>query len=113
MAIRRTYLYRIELGHKGKIETTEFCYARNAHAAKEYYKEKYRDKRYDFFNAVVFGTADIAKHPGQFEELPSDEVDWLKAHNIGFAERYSLRYDNKGVPADAQFVPVDKLEEVL
>ena len=103
--MKTTYIYRVDLGHNGKIEHQKFCYARNAKVATEYYKDKYHYKRYDIVKATAFGTADSYKHPGPIEELPEDEVKYLTINNIGFEDAYSQK---PNIPTNGEFIPVNK-----
>ena len=103
--MKTTFIYRIDLGHNGTVEYQTFCYARNAKIATEYYKEKYHDKKYDTVKAVAFGTADEHKHPGPFEELPQEEINYLTSHHIGFEEVYSHK---PNIPTDGEFIPINK-----
>ena len=101
--MKTTYIYRVELGHAGVFEVKEYCYARNKKVAEAYYKEKYRDRKFDSFRAIAFGDVDFARHPGPIEELPQDEVNYILSHNLGMAEAYSNRVDR--IPAANTFVP--------
>ena len=101
MASRTTYIYRVLLGKNGTVKKIEYCYARNAKTAEAYYKEKYKEEKYDMFMAVAFGDADTNYHPGPIEELPEDEVEYIQKNNLGNAEKYSYRKDEKGM-----FIPV-------
>ena len=91
MATKSTYIYKIMMGHNGAIERTEYCYARNSSTALYEYQQKFRDKKYDTFKAVVFGETNIKKHPGPFEEMPDDEVKIITERNIASAPAYSMR----------------------
>jgi len=107
MASKTTYIYRVEIGHNEKIEHTEYCYARNAKTAKEYYKEKYKENKYNIYNCVAFGDADSIKHPGPIEELPEDEVKYIRNNNLGTANAYSNRKDNRIIEG-GEFIPVSE-----
>ncbi len=102
--MKQTFIYRIELGRNGRAYRTKYCYARNAKTAEKYYREKYHEEKYDMFKAVVFGEADILKHPGPFEELPDDEVKYILANQIGSEDAYAYR---KNV-LPPEFVPVSE-----
>ena len=106
MSSKITYLYRVDCYKNSELKAQKYCYARNATACKEYYKEKLKDLKCNEFNTVAFGTADIKRHPGPFEEMPKDEVDYLIEHNIGNGEAYANRPYN--LPTNGQFFPVDK-----
>jgi len=103
--MKTTYIYRVDLGHNGKVEYQKFCYARNAKVATDYYKEKYRYEKYDTVKATAFGTADTYKHPGPIEELPEDEVKYLTEKHIGFENLYSVK---PNIPTGGEFIPIDK-----
>lgn len=96
------------MGKHGNIEETRYCYSRNSNTAKQYYKQKLKDKNYDTFITVAFGDVDIKKHPEPISEVPDDEVQYIQNKNLGTAELYSNRKDNRGIPFNAEFIPVDK-----
>lgn len=91
MAAKSTYVYRISMGHNGSAELTKYCYARNSSTAIHEYAEKYKDRKYDTFKAVMFAEASIRKHPGPFEEMPEDEVKIIEENNLANAPAYSMR----------------------
>lgn len=106
MSSKVTYLYRVDCRKDGQLKEQRYCYARNAKVCKEYYKELFKEKKYNEFNAVAFGTADITRHPGPFEEMPQDEVDYIKKNGIGNGDAYSNRPND--LPAGGQFIPANK-----
>ena len=55
MAKKKTYIYHMLIGHNGNIEVDTFMFARNADVAKEFCKELYRDKKYNFYKAIKVG----------------------------------------------------------
>lgn len=107
MATKMVYIYKVELGHNGKIEETKYCYARNEKKAKEYYKEKYRDKKYDTFKATAFGDVELRRHPEPVEEMPEDVVNYITDNHLGSQPLYSNRKDNR-IPTGGEFVPINK-----
>ena len=108
MAVKATYIYKVMMGHHGKIEKTCYCYARNATTAKAYYKEKMKDEKYDTFEVLAFGDADIKKHPGPIAEMPDDEVEHIEKRGLGKASRYSNRKDHRDVLPQYEFVPTSE-----
>jgi hypothetical protein len=49
------------IGHNGNIEVDTFMFARNADVAKEFCKELYRDKKYNFYKAIKVGLSHILR----------------------------------------------------
>lgn len=109
MAVKTTYIYRVEFRNNDELKETRFCYARNASVIKEEYRNLCKEYKYNHMDIIVFGAANIKKHPGPFEEMPQDEVNYLLSNNLGTANAYSNRKDNKGIPQDAMFVPADQI----
>lgn len=107
--MKTTFIYRIDLGKNNRILRTEYCYARNKKTAEAYYKDKYHSEKYDYFDAIAFGTADIRKHPGPIEELLQDEVDYIRKHDIGNGGPYPYR----NTLPKGEFVSVEKAGELL
>lgn len=91
MAARSTYIYKIDMGHNGSLERTEYCYARNSSTAIYEYQQKYKSEKYDTFKATMFAEADRRKHPGPFKEMPEDEVKIIKENKLATAPAYSMQ----------------------
>lgn len=108
LAAKSTYIYKVMMGKHGDISETKYCYARNSDTAKKYYKQKFKDKNYDTFITVAFGDVDIKKYPEPISEMPDDEIKYIQSKNIGNAELYSNRKDNRNIPNNTEFIPVDK-----
>ena len=57
MAQKKTYLYRMLIGHNEKTEVDIFMYARNKETAIDYCKELYRDKKYNHYQPIKVGVS--------------------------------------------------------
>ena len=54
---KKTYIYRVIIGHNGNHVMDVFMYARNIKVALDFCKEYYRDKRYNYFNPIKVGVS--------------------------------------------------------
>ena len=71
-----THIYRMEMGKGGKAECATWLYARNAKEAKEYCKLVFKDKRYDFFRAIMVGEtkAPVANAPCLLSDFEMNQI---------------------------------------
>ena len=95
MAIKCTYLYKVSMGNGDEVKEVVFCYARNKEAAKEGYKEIFKAKKYDKFDVVMFGEADIVRYPERFRVMPKDEVDYVIRTGLAQEAMYAQRKAKK------------------
>ena len=102
MASKCTYMYKCSMGYGNDIKEVAFCYARNKRSAREGYREIFKDKKYDKFEVVMFGEADINRHPERFMPMPKDEVDYVIRASLANAPFYAQR---KATPPQIDFVP--------
>ena len=102
MANKCTYMYKISMWRKNKIDQTIYAYARNKRAVIDNCKEIYKEKKYDKFDVVMFGEADFRRHPEHFEPMPQDEVDYVIKANLAKADAYSQR---KTEEPQVKFIP--------
>ena len=100
---KATYMYRVTMGYgKDNPKEVAFCYARNSVAAREGMREILKDKKYDNFKIMMFGEADMKKHPDRFEAMPKDEVDYVINAQLAKANAYAQR---KPVEPQIEFIP--------
>ena len=111
MAVKATYLYKVDMGWGETVDKTSYCYARNAGVAIDTYKEMYREKKYDSFRAKMFGEAKIEAHPGLFELMEPDEIEYIESKNLASAPAYSQRKNT--APAKGQFMTKEELEKII
>lgn len=110
MSAKSVYLYQVTMGHDDREEETVYVYARNAGLAVDELKNMYKDKKYNTYRSKMFGQADIKVHPKPFEMMSNEEVAYILTHGLAKEKAYAQRNDS--MPA-GEFVPVDKMEEVL
>ena len=91
MAGRNTYLYKISMGKNGQIKEIAFAYGRNKKAVIKGYQEIFKEKKYDKFDAVMFGEADIKRHPEYFMPMPKEEVEYIMQQELAKAQAYAQR----------------------
>ena len=91
MANKNTYMYKVSMGNGDRIKEVAFCYARNARAARNGYKALFRDKKYDRFEVLMFGEADIKEYPDLFRPMPKEEADYIIRAALADAEAYAQR----------------------
>ena len=91
MAEKNTYIYKVSMGKGNDVDEVAFCYARNKIAAREGYREIFRENKYDRFNVVMFGEADYKKHPEWFKPMPREEVDYVLRNKLADADAYAQR----------------------
>lgn len=83
---KKTYLYRMLIGQNGKAEVDTFMYARNAKVAKEFCKELYKDKKYNYYQPIKVGVSLRIRDTG----LVSDyEEEKLRNSIATIGEHYS------------------------
>ena len=109
MAQKKSYLYRMLIGTcRGEytdIQYDIFCVARNAKVAKEYCKEKYRDKKFNYYQAIKVGVS----HTLRDTEILSDDETWKLRQSIATkGEKY--REIEMEVP---KFITKEEAEELL
>lgn len=101
MGAKRTFIYRVEMGHYPNVEEIAFCYARNKDFVVNSMRVIFKDRRYDMFKAYKLGETDYRKHPGPFEVLPKDEEEYLRRTKSTVGEEYAeRRRDIPGVLED-------------
>ncbi len=88
MAVKKTYIYRLEMGHQDQIEETIFIYARNAGIAVDYCKTIYKDKKYDHFHAIKVGASNELRETSIFTK---DENERIRKTNAVGADAYAER----------------------
>ena len=102
MAGKNTYMYRVSMGYgKDNVKEVAFCYARNKECAITGMREIFKEKKYDRFDVVMFGEADIRKHPERFMVMPKDEVDYVLKQELAKADAYAQRKPEQTI----EFVP--------
>jgi len=88
MAQKKTYIYRILIGHKDNILVDIFMYARNSKVAVEYCKEKYREEKYDYYKAVKVGISHTLKDTEIVDDYTAVKLKHsIAAQDVKFAER--------------------------
>lgn len=104
MAIRSVYMYKCSMGYNNNIDKVAYCYARNSKVAQQQFKELYKEKKYDTFNTVMFGEANIKVHQQPFEIMSEDEVKYILKSKIGQEPMYAQRkpIDNPVPESDKQ-----------
>ena len=81
-----TYLYRMLIGYNNNVDVDLFMYARNAKVAKEYCKELYREKKYNYYHPIKVGLSFFPRDTG----LVSDEDDLKLRSSLAVqGEKYS------------------------
>lgn len=110
MATKSVYLYGITMGHGNKEEEVAYCYARNAGIAVDSFKEIYKEKKYDFFLAKMFGEADMRIHPKPFEPMSREEVEYISRHGLAKADAYAQR---KTPLPNGEFISADKAAQIF
>ena len=111
MAQRSTFLYAVVMGYGDNTQQVAYCYARNRDAAVSGMKKLFEDQKYDNFQTKMFGETDIRLHPGPFEPMTREEVEYISEHGIANMDAYSQR--KNGLPGKGVFISADKLNEVL
>lgn len=91
MASKTTYVYQVMMGHGDKVDKVSYCYGRNMGVVVPEYQKQFSEEKYDSIKVKMIGIADIKKHPGPFEPMPQDEIDYILKNNIGQAEKYAYR----------------------
>lgn len=86
MAQKKTYIYRMLIGHDGNTEVDIFMYARNSEIALSYCKEKYREQKYNYFKPIKVGLSHTLKET----QIVSDyEAEKLKNSIASKGDKYS------------------------
>lgn len=70
-----THIYRVDMSHNPNtlVSDRHWVYARNAKIAKEYCKQKFKDRHYDHFNVVMVGENN-AYHSQEASSLSDKEI---------------------------------------
>ena len=105
MATKNVYMYRVSMGYGNNMKEVAFCYARNADAARAGMRELFGEKKYDKYDVVMFGEADIHKHPDRFMPMSKDEVDYIMKAELAKADAYAQRKEQS-----AEFIPESEQE---
>lgn len=112
MAVKETFIYRVEMGHHPEVKEIAFCYARNSSYAIYHMQMLFKDRHYNLYKAYRLGEADFARHPWSFELLPKDEEEYLRKIRSTVGEtyeehRHSISRIQKGPGVDGECrVPV-------
>lgn len=86
MARKQTYIYRVLIGHEGNTEIDNFMYARNAEDAKEFCKELYRDKKFNYYKAIKVGVSHFLRDT---QIIKGYEADKLKNSIASQGDKYA------------------------
>ena len=106
-------MYKVEISNNRGDKRTEYCYARNAKAAVNGYKELLLPEKYDYYKTTVFGY--VKNHNGYFEPMANDEIVLIEKRGYASAGAYSNRRDtpSPAVPKDAVFMTKEEVEKEL
>ena len=74
MAQKKTYIYRMMIGHNDKVEVDLFMYARNADDAKVFCKTLYKDKKYDAYKAIKVGLSHALKETQIIQDYEAEKL---------------------------------------
>lgn len=86
--MKKAYIYRMLIGHNDNTEIDIFLFARNAKIAKEYCKELYKEKKYNYYKPIKVGVSLRLRDTG----LVSDDEDKKLRNTIAIkGESYSER----------------------
>ena len=88
MAQKKTYIYRMLIGHDDNIEVDIFLFARNANNAKEFCKQVYKDNKYNTFKPIKVGISHTLKDTQIVSEYESEK---LKNSIASKGDKYSER----------------------
>lgn len=104
MARKKTYIYRVQIGHNGVADVIGFMYARNSHDATSYCKELYREKKYNYYKMIKVGVS----HTLQETRFIGDaEAAKLMSSMASQSDKYAERETN--VP---QFITKEEAGEL-
>ena len=91
MAAKRTYIYRLDIGHYGKPpEVIEFFYAPNAKRLIQYAQQMYKKEKYNVFKPVKVGLSKTIEEM----RMISDFESWQLKQNMT-ADAYSERVETE------------------
>lgn len=88
MAQKKTYIYRMLIGNNDNTEIDTFCMARNAGIAIDFCKEKYKDKKYNSYQAIKVGISHTLQDT---QILEPAEAEKLRRAGATRSEKYSER----------------------
>ena len=104
MSSKRTFMYRIEMGHHPNVSEIAFCYARNKDVAISNMQNIFKSKRYNMFKAYKFGEAEQKIYSGPFKLFSKDEEEYFKRTKSTVGEQYAERRNNiSGIYKDTGF----------
>lgn len=88
MAHKKTYIYRVLIGHDENIEVDIFMFARNSHVAKDYCKELYKDKKYNSYQVIKVGLSHYLRETGIMSEYEAWKLrDSIASQSDKYSER--------------------------
>ena len=88
MAQKKTYIYRMLIGHNNKTEVDIFMYARNKETAIEYCKELYRKQKYNSYKPIKVGVSLWLRDTGI---VTAEEDKKLRNSVASMSDNYSER----------------------
>jgi len=101
---KQTYVYRVLIGRDNNVEHEHFCYARNAGVLLDFLKEKYREQKYNYYQAIKVGISHTLKDT---MIIDGSEAEQLKNSIASKGDKYSERR----VEAP-KFIPVEEAGEL-
>lgn len=85
---RKTYIYHMVIGHDDKPEVDCFMASANAGEAVDFCKEKYRDKKYNSYQATKVG---VSLYPRETQILSAADEMKLRKAGMDKETKYSER----------------------
>lgn len=85
---KKTYIYRMLIGHNGNVEVDLFMYARNQNVALAFCKEKYHDQKYNYYKPIKVGVSHMLRDTQIVSEY---EAEKLKNSIASKGDKYSER----------------------
>lgn len=108
MARRKTYIYEVFMGRSGKPDERTTVYARNGERAILLCKEKYKEKKYDYFRTVKRGLSNELRPDGFLNEKEKSQLTKAQPEAKAYAERKPDEQPNAIVDwSEGEFVPVE------
>ena len=104
MAQKKTYVYRLLIGHDSNVEVDCFMYARNAGQAIDFCKELYKDKKYNSYQAIKVGLSHTLQ---ETQVLSNYEADQLRKAGAEKGDKFSEREIEK-----PQFISKEEAKEL-
>ena len=74
MARKKTYIYHMLIGDSKKISEDFFMLARNKDCAVEFCKEKFRDKKYCYYQAIKVGVSHTLQDTQIIDEYEAEQL---------------------------------------